>query len=86
MIFKGEPELKEILDYYSTDSDKQGLYDVLMHLAVCHTVVIDKNKGVYNAASPDELALVDGAKAQGFEFMGRETDNVLVVKDPAGTT
>ena len=57
---------------------------MLMHLAVCHTVVIDKNKGVYNAASPDELALVDGAKAQGFVFVGRETDNVLVVKDPAG--
>lgn len=35
---------------------------MLLHLAVCHTVVIDKQKGVYNAASPDELALVDGAK------------------------
>ena len=54
---------------------------MLLHLAVCHTVVIDKQKGVYNAASPDELALVDGAKAQGFEFVGREPDNVLVIRD-----
>lgn len=50
-----------------------------MHLAICHTVVVDKNLGVYNAASPDELSLVEGAKAQGFEFVGREPDNVLVI-------
>ena len=55
-----------------------------MHLAVCHTVVIDKVKGVYNAASPDEQALTEGAKDQGFEFIGRETDNVIVVKDNFG--
>ena len=59
---------------------------MLLHLAVCHTVVIDKQKGVYNAASPDELALVDGAKQQGFEFIGREPDNVLVIKDSQGYT
>jgi len=41
---------------------------------------------VYNAASPDELALVDGAKEQGFEFIGREADNVIVVKDSQGYT
>jgi len=57
---------------------------VLLHLAVCHTVVVDKNKGVYNAASPDELSLVDGAKSLGFQFMGRETDNVLLVMDNFG--
>jgi magnesium-transporting ATPase (P-type) len=57
---------------------------MLLHLAVCHTVVVDKIKGIYNAASPDELALVEGAKSQGFEFIGRETDNVIVVKDPNG--
>ena len=59
---------------------------MLLHLAVCHTVVIDKQKGVYNAASPDELALVDGAKQQGFEFIGREPDNILVIKDSQGYT
>ena len=59
---------------------------MLLHLAICHTVVVDKNKGVYNAASPDELALVEGAKAEGYEFIGRETDNVIVVKDSLGYT
>lgn len=71
-------------DYYNPEY--QGLYDCLMHLAVCHTVVVDKNKGVYNAASPDEQALVEGAKDQGFEFVGREPDNILVVRDVGGYT
>ena len=57
-----------------------------MHLAICHTVVVDKNKGVYNAASPDELSLVEGAKAEGFEFIGREPDNILVVENHRETS
>jgi len=69
-------------DYYH--KDKEALRDVLLHLAVCHTVVIDKVKGTYSAASPDELSLVEGAKAEGFEFMGREAGNVIVVKDNFG--
>lgn len=70
--------------YYKATPESETLYEVLLHLAVCHTVVVDKNKGIYNAASPDELALVEGAKSQGFEFIGRETDNVIVVKDANG--
>ena len=59
---------------------------MLLHLALCHTVVVDKIKGVYNAASPDELSLVQGAKDQGFEFVGREPNNILVVRDVQGYT
>ena len=82
IVHRSKPELEEILaEKYNAEHG--GIYDVLMHLAVCHTVVIDKNKGVYNAASPDELALVEGAKMQGFTFIGRETDNVIVVSDPS---
>jgi len=51
--FKDSNDLKTILaDYYH--KDKAPVNEVLMHLAVCHTVVVDKVKGVYNAASPDE--------------------------------
>jgi magnesium-transporting ATPase (P-type) len=83
LVTKSKPQLVEILnDTYH--AEHKPTYEVLMHLAVCHTVVVDKNKGVYNAASPDEQALVEGAKDQGFEFVGRETDNVIVVKDPQG--
>jgi len=31
---------------------------VLLHLALCHTVIIDPKSGKYNSSSPDELALV----------------------------
>lgn len=53
LIFKQKQDLKEAaVDYYH--ADYKGIQAVLMHLAICHTVVVDKNKGVYNAASPDE--------------------------------
>jgi phospholipid-transporting ATPase len=42
----------------------------MMFLSVCHTIIIDGKKGTYNAASPDELALVNFAKQYGFEFKG----------------
>ena len=72
--------MQEILANYRHE-EYESLCEVLTHLAICHTVVVDKVKGVYNAASPDEQSLVEGAKAQGFEFVGREPDNILVVRD-----
>jgi len=35
---------------------------VVLFLAFCHTIIIDEKSGTYNAASPDELALVNAAK------------------------
>ena len=34
---------------------------VLLHVALCHSIIIDKRTGKMNSASPDELALVEGA-------------------------
>lgn len=50
-------------------------------LAVCHTVVIETRKGkdYYNAASPDELALVNCAKYYGWEFKGRDESNNIEI-------
>jgi magnesium-transporting ATPase (P-type) len=39
-----------------------ALVRVLVFLAACHTIIIDEKKGTFNAASPDELALVNAAK------------------------
>lgn len=41
--------------------DKE-LIKTIIHLAACHEIIIDEKKGTYNAASPDELALVNAAK------------------------
>jgi magnesium-transporting ATPase (P-type) len=51
-----------------------------MHLAVCHSVVITQN--VYSAESPDEQALVEGARELGFVFSQRDANNVVTVRFP----
>jgi phospholipid-transporting ATPase len=53
----------------------------LAHLALCHTVVAETKEGkvLYNASSPDELALVNGAKYFGYNFKGRDDDNNIEV-------
>ena len=50
-------------------------------LAVCHTIIVEEKKGetVYNASSPDELALVNAAKFFGFNFKGRDDENNMIV-------
>ena len=54
-------------------------------LGLCHTVICDNKtdkKGKkflqYNASSPDELALVNGARHLGFFFKERDEDNCMV--------
>lgn len=54
---------------------------MLLFLGVCHTIVVDERKGTYNAASPDELALVNGAKQFGYEFKGIDKNDNLLVED-----
>jgi len=38
-------------------------------------------KSFWNASSPDELALVNAAKYFGLEFIGRDNDNMIVIKE-----
>lgn len=56
-----DPELKkDLIDSAAPNHD--ALVRTLVFLSVCHTIIIDQKKGTYNAASPDELALVTAAK------------------------
>jgi magnesium-transporting ATPase (P-type) len=59
---------------------------MLLLLSVCHTIVIDERKGTYNAASPDELALVNGAKQFGYEFKGIDKEDNMLIEDHANKT
>ena len=62
-------------------------------LGVCHTVIAepktDKNGKQYisyNASSPDELALVNGARSLGFAFRERDEEGDIVIDfEPPGT-
>lgn len=59
--------------------------EFLRMLAVCHTVVPEKTEDeqlVYQASSPDEGALVRGAKSLGFIFHTREPDSVIINEVP----
>lgn len=51
----------------------QKVIKYLKVLALCHTVIIEKTDDgdiKYNAASPDELALLNFAKFCGFVYKG----------------
>ena len=53
---------------------------MLTNLAVNHTVQVeskftDKGNILYNASSPDELALVNGARYLGITYTGRDTSD-----------
>jgi len=37
------------------------LIRTLVHMGLCHTVVVDTKRNEYSGASPDELALVNAA-------------------------
>ncbi|XP_062898737.1 phospholipid-transporting ATPase IC isoform X2 [Mobula hypostoma] len=49
-------------------------------LALCHTVMVEDNNGqiVYQAASPDEGALVTAARNFGFAFLSRTQNSITI--------
>lgn len=69
--------------------DKKAISDFFILLAVCHTVMPEydpaKNKLNYQASSPDELALVEGAVRMGFKFVERTSSTVKITL-PTGET
>lgn len=63
----------------------QHIKRFLTALGLCHTVITDTKIDddgtpytIYNASSPDELALVNGARHLGFAFLNRDDDGNMV--------
>lgn len=56
--------------------------DCLIMLSTCHTVITDTKDGktIFNATSPDELALLSFAKFVGYEFAGIDENNIMRIK------
>lgn len=54
--------------------------EFLTMMAVCHTVVPERegDQIIYQASSPDEGALVKGAKGLGFIFTARTPHSVII--------
>jgi len=58
-----------------------AISDYLMALAVCHTIITENKDGeiIYNASSPDELALVNFAKFVGCEYIGMDDEGRMTI-------
>ncbi|XP_067410365.1 phospholipid-transporting ATPase IK [Emydura macquarii macquarii] len=62
-------------------NDDPVLREFLRLLAVCHTVMVEKKETgqlVYQAASPDEEALVTAARNLGYVFLSRTQDTITL--------
>ena len=62
-----------------------GLAAFFRALALCHTVIPEGGPALadisYQAASPDEAALVAGARAMGYALLHRSSNGVVVLED-----
>jgi len=61
-----------------------GCHAVFQHLALCHSVIVDPRTKEYHSSSPDELALVIGAKDHGYEFVNKDISRVISIKTAEG--
>jgi len=62
--------------------ENQDICEMLLAQAICHTVIVEYEKGIagYSASSPDELAIVNFAKYCGFEYLGTDEHNVMKIR------
>lgn len=60
--------------------DENSVEKTLMHIALCHSIVIDRRTNKMNSSSPDELALVEGAKKLGYVFIGKDTHGKITIE------
>nr|XP_056704162.1 phospholipid-transporting ATPase IC [Euleptes europaea] len=73
-------------DQYLIEQIRSGNEPEIQHffflLAICHTVMVDASEGdlSYQAASPDEGALVTAARNFGFAFLSR-TQNTITISE-----
>ncbi|XP_040029726.2 putative phospholipid-transporting ATPase IA isoform X2 [Gasterosteus aculeatus] len=73
-----DPSLLENLQ--SNHPTAAVILEFMTMMAICHTAVPERTDGkiTYQAASPDEGALVRAAQTLGFVFSGRTPDSVIV--------
>ena len=80
----GVHEYKQLQDNLKSHSSAAAIHHFLTLLATCHTVIPEQDEQgniKYQAASPDEGALVQGAKDLGYTFFARKPRAVLIEVD-----
>ena len=71
-------------------SNHEAIWRLREALGLCHTCIIEKKIHketqkeyvMYNASSPDELALVNGSRHLGFHFNDRDEDSNMICHIP----
>ena len=79
-------DFKKLNDNLRIHSSKKAIHHFLVLLATCHTVIPERKEDKpdvikYQAASPDEGALVEGAARLGYRFTNRRPRSVLFTVD-----
>ncbi len=79
------PQLQALLEdpAHRDSKERAQVCKFMLFMSLCHTVLVEtapNGKKNYNAASPDELALVNAAKYFGFELSGRDDDGNPIIK------
>lgn len=72
---------KKILSNEEEDKrDKEALVNFFYLICLCHSVFPEStDKGiVYQGSSPDDVALVQGAKQMGFEFVSKDFNDLII--------
>ena len=71
----------EILTIEKTN-DVKSLLEFFMVCSICHSGIVDYDEDgniKYSSSSPDEIALIQGAKKMGFIFNNRTSDTIEVL-------
>ena len=79
-------DFKKLAENLKVHTSRTAIHHFLALLATCHTVIPerrDEKPGVikYQAASPDEGALVEGAVMLGYQFTARRPRSVMITVD-----
>lgn len=78
----GVHDFKQLRQNLQSHPSRHAMHHFLTLLATCHTVIPERPDGDggeirYQAASPDEGALVDGAASLGYRFTNRKPRSVI---------
>ena len=78
----GIHDFKQLRQNLQTHPTGAAIHHFLTLLATCHTVIPERKEGTdeikYQAASPDEGALVEGAADMGYKFVARKPRSVII--------
>jgi len=82
----GIHDFNKLKENLKTHESRMAIHHFMALLATCHTVIPERTeekggKIKYQAASPDEGALVEGAVLMGFQFTARRPRSVQIVVD-----